>query len=354
MMKILILTRKYPPKKGGMEKQSFELIRNIKSNLKKDLDYIYLNKNQINLFWWIPLTFIKSLFLIKKKNHDIIHLCDGLLSPVGFLLKKLTNKKVTVTIHGLDIIYKKKIYQSIIPFCVKNLDKVFCVSKNTANICISKGIDPKKIIVIPNGINPNELKIEIKNPKELLSKKIDYNLENRKVITTVGRLVKRKGVSWFIKEVFPKLKNQNIVYLIVGSGEEEKNIKQNINQDILLLGSINEDFLKLVYNSTDCFVMPNIPIKGDVEGFGIVAIEASSLGIPVVASKIDGIKEAVIENKNGFLVKPKDKEIFTKKIIEAINFNNKRKKEIKEFTEKNFSWKQVSQKYINAFRQLIF
>ena len=356
-MKLLVLTRKYPPQIGGMQKQSFELIRSLKLELKENIDYLYLNKNQLNLIWWIPLNFFKAFIMTKKNNYDIIHICDGLLSPLGLLLKKISSKKVTVTIHGLDVVYNNKLYQLIVPYCIKKLDKIFCVSKNTAKICIDKGIDNKKISVITNGVNPDEFSTDIKNAKEILSKKINCPLYNKKIIITVGRLVKRKGVSWFIEDVFPELKKseKNIVYIIAGSGKEENDIKNKIkeNKNIIFLGKIDDDLLKILYNSADCFVMPNIPVPDNIEGFGIVAIEASSKGVPVVASNIDGINEAVINNKNGFLVESRNIDMFKKRIIEAINMDKKRRNEIKIFTEKKFGWNIISKKYIDEFLELL-
>lgn len=342
-----------------MEKQSFELIRNLKSLFGADLDYIYLNKSQANLIWWVPLTIIKSLLLIKRKNYDVIHICDGALAPLGWLLKKVAKKRVTVTIHGLDLTYKNKLYQATVPFCIKKLDRVFCVSKNTANISVSKGIDPKKIAVIPNGINPSELKVSAANPKTLLSEQLRLPLSDKTILLTVGRLVKRKGVSWFIREVFPGLKKarKNIVYIIVGEGKASDQIKKQIGtrhiKDILLLGQVNQNLLKLIYNSADCLVMPNIPVPGDLEGFGIVAVEASSLGVPVVASNVDGISGAVIDNKNGFLVEPMNGKQFSEKIMRSFRLGKKQRDRIKSFTENNFSWKDITARYIKSFRQLI-
>lgn len=354
-MRILILTRKYPPKIGGMEKQSFEIIKNLKLSLGSDLDYIYLNKGQIHLIWWLPLAFLKSLWLMKRKNYDIIHVCDGALAPLGWLLKILTKKIVTVTIHGLDITYKNSIYQLIFPYCVKKLDCIFCVSKNTAKEAITRCAEAKKITVIPNGINPEELKTGLGDTKSLLSRELKSALRSKKIILTVGRLVKRKGVSWFIREVFPKLKaaNKDIVYIIIGKGKEFNQIRnQIIGTDIFLMGEVNQSLLKLIYNSADCLVMPNIPVEGDFEGFGIVAVEASSLGVPVVASNVDGISDAVIDGRNGFLVQPMNAEQFSAKILQSLKMGKKQRRNIQRFTEKAFSWKDLTARYLEKFMQL--
>ena len=109
----------------------------------------------------------------------------------------------------------------------------------------------------------------------------------------VGRLVERKGIYWFIKNVFPKL-DKNYIFLIMGKGQEELKIKELIKslklQDrIIMLGRAPDDLKRLLYNASDIFIMPNIPVEGDMEGFGTVTIEAASCGLPVITSNLEGI-----------------------------------------------------------------
>lgn len=73
--------------------------------------------------------------------------------------------------------------------------------------------------------------------------------------------------------------------------------KYNLEKYVFMLGKVDDKILKLLYNTSDIFVIPNIPVVGDMEGFGIVALEVASCGVPVVASKLEGIKEAVQDGK---------------------------------------------------------
>lgn len=350
-MRILFLTRKYPPSIGGMQSFSYNLVENFKK-INSGTFLIANRKGGKNLPFFLPYSFIEALLLIKKNKIEILHLSDGLLAISGYFLKKLTGIKVAITIHGLDIIYPNSLYQKINPFFVKNLDLVICNSQATREECLKRGIRKDKCEVIPIGVNPREFVLKI--PKNILKKKLSQQLgitfKNTKILLTVGRLVKRKGVVWFIEEVMPKLK-KNFIYLISGEGSEEKNIKRatqehHLNNEVFLLGKTDFETLKILYNSADIFIMPNIKVKGDMEGFGIVALEAAACGLPVVASDIEGIKDAVLEGKTGFLIQEKNAEEFIRKIRFGKVSPDMVVKEIK----RRFSWKKIAYLYQEALK----
>jgi phosphatidylinositol alpha-1,6-mannosyltransferase len=345
---------------GGMEKQNYELITNLSSLVNKSL--IALKKSQINLIWFLPYALIKSIFTITTKRIDIIHLGDGLLAPIGLILKFIFNKKVIVTVHGLDITLNNRFYQLIVLSSLRKLDKIICVSNSTRHECLKRKVNPNKCVFIPNGIESGRLSLKTSRETQIKSIETEFriNLKNKKILLSVGRLVKRKGVYWFIDNVMSMLGN-NTILIVVGDGPEKARIarivnKKKLKDNVFLLGRIEEDSLKNLYNAADIFVMPNIKVKGDMEGFGIVAIEAASLGIPVVASGIEGIKDAIHNEKNGYLVNPYDAKSFTDK-IKYIFKNEKRMKSFslssKKFTHDNYDWKRINQLYYQEFKKTL-
>ena len=351
MKRVLFITRAYPPVVGGMEKLSYEVTTGVS---KLTESYIIANKKgKKNLPFFVPYAFFKSLYLIPKKKIDVIHISDPVLSPVGYFLKKIYNKKVAVTIHGLDVTLDNRIYQAIIPLFLKKLDRYICISSYTKELTINAGLNEDKCVVIPVGVNPDDFILKEKNVREKLGKEINVNLKDKKILLSVGHLVERKGVKWFIENVMPKL-NKKFIYLVIGGygnlskGDELEIYKKladekGLGERVFLLGKVSDRVLKLAYNSADVFVMPNIPVKGDVEGFGMVAIEASSCGVPVVASNIEGIKDAVKDGKNGYLVESGDSNSFVKKI------KNLKKLKVREFTRENYSWGEISKTYLESF-----
>jgi len=348
-MRLLFITRKFPPSVGGMEKVSWALNKELSKQIY--VNTISWGKSQIYLPFFLLLAFIKSLYLIPKNKISALYLGDGLLAPLGLCLKWLFGIKVTVTVHGLDITYNRFIYQAIIPWCLTRLDKIICVSRATLLECTNRGISQDKCLAIPNGIYINEF--TLKATRQDLERLVGENLSRKKVLLTAGRLVKRKGVYWFIKHVFNKL-NQDWFYIIIGEGTEKVRIKNLINtlglqKRIKLLGKVSSQELKTAYNTADFFIAPNIKVKGDMEGFGIVALESASVGLPVLASDIDGIPDAILPGKNGYLINPRA-DSWLKTVNQLAKKSPFSKSHVRQWTNQLFSWEQIGKRYLSEIK----
>jgi glycosyltransferase involved in cell wall biosynthesis len=333
---ILFVTRKFPPSVGGMQKVAFDLYKSLSEISHVEL--ISYGGPQILLPFVLIYLSVRSFFVLLFENIDVIYLQDGLLSPLGCILK-IFGKPTVVTVHGLDITYQNAIYKTIIPKCMKRLDKIICISEATKNECLKRGIPEGKIEIIPNGINPDEYYSPAISKKDLKNKiraekdiKID-SLENKNLLLTVGRLVERKGVHWFVDNVMPGLveEDSDIIYLVAGAGPYRNIIREyiemhNLHRNVFLLGRVSNELLKYLYNASDIMVMPNISVEGDMEGFGIVALEASSCGTPVVASDLEGIRDAIKNERNGILVIPEDYMKFKFEIYEILSNKNLKEK----------------------------
>jgi phosphatidylinositol alpha-1,6-mannosyltransferase len=262
--------------------------------------------------------------------------------------------KVTVTIHGLDITYKNQFYQSLIPWCIARLDRVVCVSHSTRDECVCRIIPCPNCTVIPNGIRPDQLYLQ-QSKNELrckLENLIGLSLDNKKVLFTIGHLVKRKGVAWFVENVMPRFED-SCLYVVAGEGPERGTIQEivdcyNLQGSVLLLGEVSDEDRKFIYNASDIFIMPNITVPGDVEGFGIVALEAGSCGLPVVASNIQGLRDAVINGKTGYLVEEGDVDGFVGRITDM----NLDKDQIRKIVNSTFDWAKIYKRYHDVFVKL--
>ncbi len=352
-MTVLFITRKYPPSTGGMENFSYGLI----SNYPGPKQTITLGKNQIHLLWFYPYALLRGIWTILTKRIDLIHLGDGVMTPLGYLLKLLTGKKVVFTAHGLDINYQNPLYQLIMPFFLRRMDHVFCVSRSTREECIKIGIPADQISVIPNGIDPQEWTITTSKAeaRQIISQLVGIDLTGKKILLSVGRLSKRKGFDWFIREVLPQLPDE-FVYLLIGGDSKVKGINHHdlrqlisdlqLDHRVYLLGKVDQSILKTAYRAADVFVMPNVPVEGDMEGFGIVALEAAANGLPVVASRIEGIQDAIVENTSGFFAETLVPQSFVHGIEAALTLDQRK---IKNSIISRFAWQQIAVKYENAF-----
>ncbi len=246
------------------------------------------------------------------KNHRIELLQIGQILPLGTLA--LVYKKVPYIIyaHGLDILlpqhYLRK--KTLLKNIIKNAKGIVANSNFTKDELLKLGAESEKIVVAypcPN----------IK-PKPLDQTEIDKvikreGLENKKIILTVGRLVKRKGHDMVIKAL-PRIIKQvpEAIYLIVGDGPMKSELQKlvyqnNLGERVKFLGKVSDQELNIYYQICDVFIMPSRQLdNGDVEGFGTVFLEANLFGKPVIGGRSGGIPEAIINGQTGLLVNPLD------------------------------------------------
>jgi phosphatidylinositol alpha-1,6-mannosyltransferase len=114
--------------------------------------------------------------------------------------------------------------------------------------------------------------------------------------------------------------------------------------------------LRAAYHLADLFVMPNIPVQNDIEGFGLVALEAAAAGRYVVASRLDGIPEAIVPGQNGTLLDPLDSEAFASSILHLLADDRKRIAlglKAREFVERHYSWDIIARKYQQVFMRVV-
>jgi glycosyltransferase involved in cell wall biosynthesis len=357
-MRILFITRNFPPQKGGLERVAFYLY----SYLKENADVILLRwaGSKKLLFFVLPYFLMRAFWILAKTKIDIIYLNEGFLSILGVFLKPF-RVPILITVHGLDVTYKNKLYQLIVPGCISKLDKIICISRATKEECIKRKIAKSKVCIIPDGFRDE---FYLDEDKEKLKKKVidDFELkiiDNKKILFSVCRLIERKGIHWFVEKVIPLLIDEfgDFIYIVAGDGPMRRYVediihKKNLHNWVMLLGKIKDDSLKIFYNISDIFVMPNIPIKGDMEGFGVVALEASSCKLPVVASNLEGIRDVLLDGDMGILIPPLDEESFKKEIIKLLNNDHLRReygRRARKLAIENFDWSKIVKRYLEVF-----
>lgn len=346
--RFLFITRNYPPKVGGLEAYSYNLIKEFDSNF--GTYKLVLSRSNLHLLWFLPYCFFRALYIAWHKEVKYIHLCDALLSPIGLLLKIFTQAKISISVVGLDITFHNFIYQRIVPWCVSKMDIVVCISHATRDECIARGISPDKCSVIPVGIRSEEAYIDLTQSelRRNLEQLFNLTLDDKLLLVTVGRLVKRKGVAWFVDNVIPEL-TEDFLYFIVGEGPEYEKIEgliraKHLSNRVFLLGKLSDQQRNVVLNASDIFIMPNITVDGDIEGFGIVMLEAGSVGLPVIASNIQGIRDAVIDGQTGYLVEEGNPGDFIAKIVST----DLDKTSIRMIVKETFDWPRIAERYYDA------
>ncbi len=304
-MRVLFISHAYPPTVGGVENHNYELSAWLAKI--SETTTIANKKGKKFLPIFMPYALIKSLLVLPK--FDVILLGNGLLSHIGWILKIIYRKPVVAVLHGLDLTFKNRFYQAFwVGFFIKRMDKLVAVGNETVRVAERKGIAPERLVFIPNGIDTEKYSGNFS--RNDLERLLGEDLSGKKILLTSGRLAKRKGVAWFVRNVLPKL-DGNIIYVIAGDGNDKDNVKVAISESKMdnrtrMLGYVTDKERDLLFHTCDIFIQPNIKIHGDMEGFGISVIEAAYCGIPVIAAILEGLQDAIFDGRNGFLVEPED------------------------------------------------
>lgn len=346
-MGILLISRSYPPTKGGMEKYSYELAQELKNRFSVKTIANTRGKKYLPVFMLFLLP--RAIYCLCRNKTDIVILTDSTLAPFGYFLSKLFRPKVVCLAHGLDIIYDRIWYQKLLLPFVRKMDLVVANSEATESECRRRGI--KKTTVIHCGIHSEKLKNKIRKANKYQGlEKLD--ITNKKILLSVGHLVERKGFFWFAQNVMPDLPREYVYVVIGGPGnnpgarKKRKEIENNrdLKNRVFFLGKVPDETIFSFYNSTQvkALIMPNLSTSGDIEGFGIVALEAAIAGIPVIASNIEGLKSSVIPEKTGLLLPEKEKTAFSKRIPQINRENWDRSEQtVKEL----FDWENIGKKW---------
>jgi len=317
--------------------------------------------------WLLPLfypyAFFRALFVILFQPVDLIHIGDPVLAPLGVLLRLIGRVPVAINAHGLDVVYPNRIYQKIIPACLRKLDLVICISEYTRQQCLVRGVPAERLCLIPVGVDPRSFVVALPQDEAATwAHRWAMDLSSGHVLLSVGRLVSRKGVYFFVSQILPELIKQRTdwIYLIVGDGPDSARIAaaikdHNLADHVRMLGEVTDEERKAVYAMADVFVMPNIPVKGDVEGFGIVTLEARAAGLALVAASLEGVGgDSLTQEEDILLVPPKDVAAFLKAIDDVLKMDLSHEARLRrrQHVVARYAWTHIAEGYLAAFHNL--
>jgi len=308
----LIVTRSFPPELGGMQSLMWGLAREMSKNfmIKVFADYQDNHKEfdkKVN-FSIERIGGIKFLRKIRKAQliNEFLkeNKVQGIIADHWKSLELIkTNKKKYCLIHGKEINHPINSSQNKrIVKVLNNVEKVIANSEYTKNLVINNGVNSDKVVVINPGVDP---------VKELIKKSIDKVESLLKIKTprliTVSRFDKRKNHEKVLmalrnlKQLYP-----DIIYICIGYGDEEENLKQLVKEldlttQVMFFKDISEDLKNALVAKSNIFVMPSIIHKTSVEGFGIAYVEAAQYGVTSLGGKDGGASDAISHDKTGLI-----------------------------------------------------
>lgn len=366
---ILVVTRNYPPLTGGMERLMQHTVETLASKFDVTLigprgcgEFSPANVHTIECPA-APLPFLTSALLkgrraARKNSCDIVVGGSGLVSPVTWLLASKARARSAIFVHGLDLVVDNWIYQHFfVPF-LRRHDRVIANSQNTRTLAIDKGCPASRVEIVNPGstIPPVSLLQQADAVREGLG------LANNKVVLSVGRMVPRKGLAEFLENAWPRIidAQPNAILLVVGDTPDDALLKDSKGakrlmraiercgkETVRFLGAVDDDTLWNCYAAADTLVFPLIRVKGDVEGFGMVAIEAAASGTPTVAFPVGGVVDAVSEGANGLLIPEGDYRAFADAVVSICRGSSPSISDCRNHALQ-FSWEAHSRKLLAA------
>lgn len=251
---------------------------------------------------------------------------SGLAAPLAQWAAWRNSARYAVFVHGLDLVHSNPVYQAGFLPAIRSADLVIANSRYTLRIAVDRGVNASRVKVLNPGVDfPDGV-------ADGLAWRRRLHIEGRKVLLSVGRLVRRKGLPEFITFAMPRIVAQypNVVLVIVGAEPAaaprrvagvrraivEAAEKTGLRNNVLLVGSVDDTTLQQAYAAADAFVFPVLDIPGDVEGFGMVAIEAAAQGTPAIGFDVGGVADAVASGHSGSLVPSEDYEALAGAILD--------------------------------------
>lgn len=307
-MKVCLIANEFPPDVGGWQTYSYEL-----AGALSEIDDVWVVAPDYDEEWEDPRglkikrferhnlrSFVRNATRavreIARGGLDVVHAL--MVHPSGYVGSRI-KVPLVLTAHGNDFLFPDIVAKTMTKVALKRADSIVCVSRGTRNLLPAK--HQSKATVIPNGTRPENFLTDKDGSKEILGL--------GRMILSVGRLVKRKGVDDLLRAGVDVLDNfPDVKFAIVGDGPEREALEDlakelGMSNSVIFTGRVDDETLRRYYSAADAFVMPSKFIGGtDVEGFGIVFLEANASLTPVIGRRSGGIEDAIEDGKSGFLI----------------------------------------------------
>lgn len=337
IIKIFQVVPYFPPSMGGME----VYVKSISEGLvargnevtvftTSDVGYPYSTKvNGVEVrrlrtlvkFYNVPIAPSVFLEMLKEEKPDIIHAHQYpvFFSDMSAIISRLRDIPLVLHIHVVaepkstfSSLASSIYYRTSGKLAFNTSQRVIVPSFAYSALLGKMGVKRKKIRIIPYGIDLS--RFHLKNDDESFRKLIQCS--ESKLILTVGRLSYQKGFQYLISAmpiVLREIPNAKLV--IVGEGEQFAYLSGlvqslDLTTSVIFTGSLTNEKIPMAYAAADVFVLPSM-----FESFGLVLVEAQAAGKPVIATRVGGTIEALIENKTGLLVDRGNPEQLAKAIL---------------------------------------
>jgi len=306
-----------------------KLVKQLEKEGSLHVEFDICSKNPFTTVWRI-FGLRKTL---KELKPDVLHVRSRVPAWLTYFANKSLKIPVVSTVHGLNSVNR---YSEI----MTKADKTICVSEVVMKYIVNNyNADINKLTVIQRGVDMDKFNPSNIDEKFISKFKQQFNLNDKFIITSVGRITWLKDYETFIEAIsIVKKTIPNIVGVIVGGVREEKNNyfeelnklakKLNVSENIIFTGS--QENMPEIYFLSDVVVNASLKM-GNVAR---TVTEALAMNTPVIATTYEGLNDVVVDDKNGYIINTTDPKDLSSKLIKAHNntFLDIRKNLNSEFT----------------------
>jgi phosphatidylinositol alpha-1,6-mannosyltransferase len=329
-MRLLFISQDFPPAMGGIQTYTAELAPRLADRCERFLliapSHPRAEAFDATLDYEVHRLPIRPDLLVLRAIPHVIRIARRERFDMAFHVQwptafsSLLSKLVTgyprhraISLHGKDAVFHpfgletlNRGYDALRRLALASANGVLPVSRFLAERGKELGVAPDAIHVIPNGTNP-----EVFYPEAVPDLRRTFDADDHPIVFSAGRLVPKKGFDTAIRameQVADAIPSARL--LIAGSGPEEDRLhaltrQLNLHDQVRFLGPIPHHKLRRYYNLADVFLMAGHEVPGDVEGFGLVYLEANACGTPVIGSRVGGVPDAIRHEETGLLVPPR-------------------------------------------------
>lgn len=334
-----IVTRKHPPAVGGMERLSYEVAHHLAR--QRPVTVVAWGRSQAGLPLFVAWAAVRLAVALCRGRVSALMLGDPLLAVLGRLADRF-DVPVVIVAHGLDLTWPRPLYQAYLRAFLRGPRRGYvAISRHVRDLLVARGIPDAAIATIPVGVGAAPTTLEAAGrpaPPTLLF---------------IGRLVARKGPVWFVEHVLPDLAKRcpGVRLVIIGDGPMRGALLRaaaRIPDAVEWLGTVDEDDKWRHLAACDAVVMPNVPRAGDVEGFGLVALEAGAAGRPVFAADLEGLRDAVTPGRNGWRLPAGDARAWIDALAAALGDRTALRaqgRQARTYVQEVFGWEAIARRY---------
>lgn len=366
--RLFLITRNLPPLRGGMERlnarmagelaMSYEVTVFAPKGSHADLGQgVRLRAAPVDgvamfLMWSL---FVVPMAALKWRPAWILG-GSGLVAPIVRIASLLSRARGALYLHGLDVVVDHLVYKRLWLPLIRQTQLCVTNSRNTARLAREAGVSAERLAIVCPGVELPSREV----PPSAAAFRVRHGLGDGPVLLSVGRLTARKGLGEFVEHGFAAVLAAfpEATLLVIGDEAPDAlstrhgagrryvtEVARRLGMDghIRFLGPVNEGELRAAYEASDLHLFPVRDLPGDVEGFGMVAIESAAHGLPTVAFASGGVPDAVAEGVSGRLVTPGDYAALAQAAIQTLGMGRRSFDEGARAFAAGFAWPRFGQ-----------